>query len=216
MQNKKSFNINYDNNFFMKKLLSVILLLLLFSIFYMYSFFILMSIESINDDFLAKYFYFLRIGIATGLTCVFLFLFYDKKKIILSISKLLLIIFISSLVSGLLAYFFKNSPCWPLKYLIGIITGLLFYLLYKKENSKKLNFLSGIVSLFALLLCENLERFLLMDRPDYPSILYTKSFPNMIFWLGIILFIFFSSYFFSKGFWIKIKLLKILKTTTIK
>ncbi|WP_316633155.1 hypothetical protein [uncultured Flavobacterium sp.] len=206
MQKQNLFYNNLDKTFFLKKILSVLLLLSLFGVFYVYSYVILVTIEFIERDFLNEYFYSLRMGIATGLTCIFLFLFYDKNNFLLSISKLLLIIFISSFFSGLLAYLFKNSPFWALKYLIGIITGILFYVLYKKEKRKKVSILAGIVSLFALLLCENLERFLLMDPSDYPSVLYVKSFSNIILWLGTILFVFFSAYFFSKGFWVKNRL----------
>lgn len=206
MQKPNLFYSNMGKNLYLKKILSLLLVLSLFGIFYIYSFIILMSIESIDNIFLATYFYILRIGITVALTCVFLFLFYDKNNFILSISKLLLIIFISSFFSGLLAYFFKSSPYWFLKYSIGIIVGTLFYLLYKKIKSKKINLLSGFVSLLALLLCENLERFLIMDPSEYPSVLYIKSFPNIVLWFGIIVFVFFTSYIFSEGFWVKNRL----------
>lgn len=191
---------NLDKNFLFKKMLSGILLLLLLGIFYMYSFIILISIESINRNFLAQYFYILRAAIATALSCIFLFLFYDKSNSLISISKLLLLLFISSFFSVVFAYLFKYSSFWALKYSIGIITGLFFYLLYKNE---KRNILSGVITLFALLLCENLELFFILDPPEHPSVLDIKSFPDIFLWFGTILFVFFSSYFFAKGFWIK-------------
>jgi hypothetical protein len=200
MQQQDFLYSNSDKNFFLKKMLSGILFLLLFGIFYMYSFIILMTIESIDRNFLAEYFYIMRVGVATSLSYIFMFLFYDKKNPLLSISKLLLLLFIASFFSVVFTYLFKNSPFWVLKYSIGIITGLFFYFIYKKEKG---NSLSGVVSLFALLLGENLERFLIMDPPDYPSVLYIKSFSHIVLWLGTILFVFFSSYFFAKGFWIK-------------
>jgi len=196
MQQQDFLYSNSDKNFFLKNTLSGILFLLLFGIFYMYSFIILMTIESIDRNFLAEYFYIMRVGIATSLSCIFMFLFYDKKDPILSISKLLLLLFIASFFSAVLAYLFKNSPFWFLKYSIGIITGLFFYFIYKKE---KRNSLSGVISLFALLLCENLERFFIMDSPDYPSVLYIKSFPHIFLWFGTVVFVFFSSYFFAGG-----------------
>lgn len=202
MQQQDFLYSNSDKNFFLKKMLSGILFLLLFGTFYMYSFIILMTIESIDRNFLAEYFYIMRVGIAISLSCIFMFLFYDKKNPLLSISKLLLLLFIASFFSAVLAYLFKNSPFWVLKYSIGIITGLLFNSIYKKEKS---NSLSGVVSLLALLLCENMERFLIMDSPDYPSVLYIKSFPHIFLWCGTIVFVFFSSYFFAKGFLIKNK-----------
>jgi len=156
MQQQDFLYSNSDKNFFLKKMLSGILFLLLFGIFYMYSFIILMTIESIDRNFLAEYFYIMRVGVATSLSYIFMFLFYDKKNPLLSISKLLLLLFIASFFSFVFAYLFKNSPFWVLKYSIGIITGLFFYFIYKKEKG---NSLSGVVSLFALLLCENLERF---------------------------------------------------------
>jgi len=201
MQQQDFLYSNSDKNFFLKKMLSGILFLLLFGIFYMYSFIILMTIESIDRNFLAEYFYIMRVG-ATSLSCIFMFLFYDKKNPFLSISKLLLLLFIASFFSVVFAYLFKNSPFWVLKYSIGIITGLFFYFIYKKEKG---NSLSGVVSLFALLLCENLERFFIMDPPDYPSVLYIKSFPHIFLWFGTVVFVFFSSYFFAGGFLIKNK-----------
>lgn len=202
MQQQDFLYSNSDKNFFLKKMLSGILFLLLFGIFYMYSFIILMTIESIDRNFLAEYFYIIRVGVATSLSCIFMFLFYDKKNPFLSISKLLLLLFIASFFSVVFAYLFKNSPFWVLKYSIGIITGLFFYFIYKKEKG---NSLSGVVSLFALLLCENLERFFIMDSPDYPSVLYIKSFPHIFLWFGTVVFVFFSSYFFAGGFLIKNK-----------
>lgn len=202
MQQQDFLYSNSDKNFFLKKMLSGILFLLLFGIFYMYSFIILMTIESIDRNFLAEYFYIMRVGVATSLSCIFMFLFYDKKNPFLSISKLLLLLFIASFFSVVFAYLFKNSPFWVLKYSIGIITGLFFYFIYKKEKG---NSLSGVVSLFALLLCENLERFFIMDSPDYPSVLYIKSFPHIFLWFGTVVFVFFSSYFFAGGFLIKNK-----------
>lgn len=202
MQQQDFLYSNSDKNFFLKKMLSGILFLLLFGIFYMYSFIILMTIESIDRNFLAEYFYIMRVGVATSLSCIFMFLFYDKKNPFLSISKLLLLLFIASFFSVVFAYLFKNSPFWVLKYSIGIITGLFFYFIYKKEKG---NSLSGVVSLFAFLLCENLERFFIMDSPDYPSVLYIKSFPHIFLWFGTVVFVFFSSYFFAGGFLIKNK-----------
>ena len=204
MQQQDFLYSNLDKNFFLKKMLSGILFLLLFGIFYMYSFIILMTIESIDRNFLAEYFYIMRVGIATSLSCIFMFLFYDKKNPLLSISKLLLLLFIASFFSVVFAYLFKNSPFWVLKYSIGIITGLFFYFIYKKEKG---NSLSGVVSLVALLLCENLERFFIMDPSDYPSVLYIKSFPHLFLWVGTVVFVFFSSYFFAGGFLIKNKFL---------
>lgn len=204
MQQQDFLYSNLDKNFLLKKMLSGILFLMLFGIFYMYSFIILMTIESIDRNFLAEYFYIMRVGIATSLSCIFMFLFYDKKNPLLSISKLLLLLFIASSFSAVFAYLFKNSPFWVFKYSIGIITGLFFNFIYKNEKEKR-NSLSGVVSLFALLLCENLERFLIMDPPDYPSVLYIKSFPHIFLWCATIVFVFFSSYFFAKGFLIKNK-----------
>lgn len=202
MQQQDFLYSNSDKNFFLKKMLSGILFLLLFGIFYMYSFIILMTIESIDRNFLAEYFYIMRVGIAISLSCIFMFLFYDKKDPLLSISKLLLLLFIASFFSAVFAYLFKDSLFWVLKYSIGIITGLFFYFIYKKEKG---NSLSGVVSIFALLLCENLERFFIMDSPDYPSVLYIKSFPHIFLWFGTVVFVFFSSYFFAGGFLIKNK-----------
>ncbi|MDW8852418.1 hypothetical protein SD960_20115 [Flavobacterium sp. MMLR14_040] len=213
MQQQDFLYSNSDKNFLLKKTLSGILFLLLFGIFYMYSFIILMSIESIDRNFLAEYFYIMRVGIATSLSCIFMFLFYDKKNPLLSISKLLLLLFIASFFSVVFAYMFKNSPFWVLKYSIGIITGLFFYFIYKKEKG---NSLSGVVSLLALLLCENLERFFIMDPPGYPSVLYIKSFPDIFLWFGTVVFVFFSSYFFAGGFLIKNKFLDTSSKILIK
>lgn len=204
---------NLDKNFLLNKVLSAIYFLLLFGIFYLYAFIILISIESIDRNFLAQYFYILRVAVATALSCIFLFLFYDKENPLLSVSKLILLLFIASFFSAVFAYMFKNTAFWVLKYSIGIITGLFFNVIYKKQ---KRNILSGVISLFALLLCENLERFLIMDPPDYPSVLYIKSFSHILHWCGTIVFVFFSTYFFAKGFFIKNKFPDTSSTILIK
>jgi hypothetical protein len=100
---------------------------------------------------------------------------------------------------------FGNSPYWFFKYTIGCFVGVLFYLLNKKEITRKLNIISGVVSIFVLLFGEQVEYFLIMDPSNYPTILTIGSFSNIGFWLGTILFVFFSSYFFSKGFWVNNK-----------
>lgn len=204
---------NLDKNFLSKKVLSGIYFLLLFGIFYLCAFIILISIESIDRNFLAQYFYILRVAIATVLSCIFVFLFYNKKKSLLSISKLLLVLFIASFFSAVFACLFKNTSFWVLKYSIGFIAGLFLNSIYKKQ---KRNILSGVVSLFALLLCENLERFLIMDPPDYPSVLYIKSFPQIFHWCATIVFVFFSSYFIANGFFIKNKFPDTSATILIK
>lgn len=117
----------------------------------------------------------------------------------MSILKLLLIIFVSSVFSGLFAYFFGNNSFWILKYSIGILVGILFNLIYKNEINKKLSILAGVVSCFALFQCETLEYFLNMDPPNNPSILYIKSFSNAILWFATIGLVFVSAYMFSKG-----------------
>lgn len=198
---KKNKNINnlLERSPFLRKLLLVILILSLLVISYIYSYFILLGTNLINREFLENYFYTLRIIITIVITGTSLLLFYKKNKCLESISKLLLIILVSSVFSGLFAYFFGNSSFWILKYSIGILVGILFNLIYKNETNKKLSILAGVVSCFALFNCETVEYFLNMDPPNNPSILYIKSFSNAILWFATIGLVFVSAYMFSKG-----------------
>ena len=190
---------NLLGNTFFSNFLPIILVLSLLVISYIYSYFILLCTNLINREFLENYFYTLRIIITIVITGTSLLLFYKKNKHLESISKLLLIILVSSVFSGLLAYFFGNSFFWILKYSIGIIVGILFYLIFKNENNTKINVLAGIVSIMVLLFQETMEYFLNMDPPNNPSILYIKSFSNAILWFATIGLVFVSAYMFSKG-----------------
>lgn len=190
---------NLLGNTFFSNFLPIILVLSLLVISYIYSYFILLCTNLINREFLENYFYTLRIIITIVITGTSLLLFYKKNKHLESISKLLLIILVSSVFSGLLAYFFGNSFFWILKYSIGIIVGILFYLIFKNENNTKINVLAGIVSIMVLLFQETMEYFLNMDPPNNPSILYIKSFSNAILWFTTIVLVFVSAYMFSKG-----------------
>ena len=190
---------NLLGNTFFSNFLPIILVLSLLVISYVYSYFILLGTNLINREFLENYFYTLRIIITIVITGTSLLLFYKKNKYLESISKLLLIIFVSSVFSGLFAYFLGNNSFWILKYSIGILVGILFSLIYKNEINKKLSILAGVVSCFALFNCETVEYFLNMDPPNNPSILYIKSFSNAILWFTTIVLVFVSAYMFSKG-----------------
>ena len=129
---------NLLGNTFFSNFLPIILVLSLLVISYIYSYFILLCTNLINREFLENYFYTLRIIITIVITGTSLLLFYKKNKYLESISKLLLIILVSSVFSGLFAYFFGNNSFWILKYSIGILVGILFNLIYKNEINKKL------------------------------------------------------------------------------
>ncbi|MCC9073879.1 hypothetical protein LNQ49_20040 [Flavobacterium sp. F-65] len=72
---------------------------------------------------------------------------------------------------------------------IGItLTGVFFF--YQKEKINNINISIGVIVLFASFLFEHIGQFLIMNSLNYSSVLYLKTFPNITFWFGIILFIF--------------------------
>lgn len=196
----------------MQKIFSLFLALFFFGIFYLFSFVFLSIIDDNTPNFITPLirgnFNILWIVLTITLTSLYLFLCYkSNKKFNVFSGKLLMVFGFSCMIAGILVFLFGNSSGWFLKYTIGCFVGLLFYLFYQNEITIKLNIISGLVAIFVLLFGEQLEYFILMDPSDYPSILAIRSFPNIIFWFLTILFVFFSSYFFSKGVLIK-KLLK--------
>ncbi|WP_281322566.1 hypothetical protein [Flavobacterium aestivum] len=194
----------------MKKILSIFLTLLFFAIFYLFSFVFLTIIDDNTPNsvtpLIRNNFDILWIGLAIILTSSYLFLCYINNKNFNEFSGKLLMVFVfSCLISGLLVFMFGNSPYWFFKYTIGFFVGLLFYLFNRKEVNKKINLLSGVTSIFALLFGEQVEYFLIMDPSSYPTILTIKSFSSIVLWFITILLVFFSAYFFSTGFWKKNK-----------
>jgi hypothetical protein len=72
---------------------------------------------------------------------------------------------------------------------IGItLTGVFFF--YQKEKINNINISIGVIVLFASFLFEHIGQFLIMNSLNYSSVLYLKTFPNITFWFGLILFIF--------------------------
>jgi hypothetical protein len=175
-----------------------------FWVFYLFSFVFFTIIDDNTPNSITSLirdnFDFLWIGLAVILTFLYLFWCYKKnKKFNIYSIKLLIVFALSCLISGFLVFMCSNSSYWFFKYTIGCFVGSLFYFFNKKEIDRELNSTSGIVSIFVLLFGENFEYFLIMDPPNNPSILYSKSFSNTILWFATIGLVFVSAYLFSKG-----------------
>jgi len=186
--------------------LLIILLGLLIG-FYISTFSILVSIaDGVRND--NTYFdefihdYFSAISFITPVFFILLFiLVYRKRKDFLKFTSIwLAILFSSFLVASLLSIAFGNSEHWYLKYTLGLFIGTITYLLSKDLFNPHIILLTGIFSVFALFLGEEVEYFMVLDPSLYPSTKYPQSFPNEFIWLTFILIVVIPASIISKGF----------------
>ncbi len=199
----KEKNIVAEHQLIIKKAFFIIVIFLFF---YLPSSSIITLIDNSTLDYYnltRKYSFSLGLGLALILTFLFIYPFYKRLDFLAFSRDWLIIISISFLLSGMLAILIGSGSYWYLKYLIGILVGIFSYLFDRTRKDSYVGLLSGIVSVLATLVGGKIEYFLTMEPPVNPSILYINSFSNPIIWVALLLIIFYTAYFFSKGFLIK-------------
>ena len=180
-------------------------LIILWMFFIVYFYWFIDSLTSVVDNnvtgyypLLREYDYILNILGSLSLFVCLISWQYKRDILIFSFNWAFTIVF-SFLLIGVLALLLKDGNYWYLKYISGILVGVISYILNKKNSDDYLGLFSGFISISGIIFYDNVEYLSMMDPPEHPSISYIRTFPSLISWMSSLVFIFSSAYFLSKG-----------------
>lgn len=175
-------------------------LLLFLGVFLSIFFFILILKEFLDRHFRWISNDYILIDVVVIILTITLFTYIVLKKTYSIAFPLVVISLLTYTAAGVLGAYFGNSDLWYLKYLTGIITGILFLIILRSKANWKYGLANVLIALIATGVAEKVEYISVLDPPVIPSLLYNVSSLSLAEGLLIILIVVLPAYFFSQGY----------------